>query len=155
MVDKPNTHVFFFKGRFDDAKLMKKLSELNDSGYPMTIKALVPADQAVERLAKPAKPAPIGDNRFSQASYPTGKIHRKQPKRSTSYTKYHGFRSADDEVLRFVAEKGETSIDEICLHLSKLNDGNGYAMTTGATCVSKLVRLGKLIRDEKRKVVLA
>ncbi len=134
-------YLFIFKGELTDLKLMKMLATINDAGYDMTMKKVVPNAQVAEKLApKPAPVTPIDARRYKSFKNP------KLP-----YSKHNDFHTADYYVLKFLAEKGQATIDEICAHLAE----KGYAMTTGATSVSKLNREGKIIRDEQRNVVLA
>lgn len=135
-------------GEMTDIRLMQKVNEIMKAGYTVAFKQVMDP-------VKPALTPPVAPKALPP--------HQKKPIRNyngkTAYNKYHNFHTADSLVLKFVQachQAGKsTTIDEICLHLSTIDEGKGYAISTGATVVSKLCREGKLIRDENRNVVLA
>jgi hypothetical protein len=138
-------------GEMTDVKLMQKVNEIMQAGYQVTFKTFVAADQAAAKLNGAA---PVLQNVAPRTS--------PMPKRSggtrhkVMSKHFKDFHSAEWHVLKLLKDKGEVTIDEICTHLANIGGpGKGYAMTTGATIVSKLHREGRIIRDEHRHVVLA
>ncbi len=138
-------------GEMTDIKLMSKVNAIMNEGYQVAFKVMNPTPQPVTpepmRVKDVVQPRQFASNPKRQPTFGEGR---------TKYRKFTDFHTAEHHITRYLQEKGQATVNELASMLSNVNGpGKGYALNTGSTTVSKMVREGKLIRDEIGNVVLA